>query len=299
MSYAQKDKSISDGAPIEGYEFIADHKTWRFTSYPTSVTIAGQVFEPAPITRTTLEIGNVVNSITTMDFNVPSDSELAKTFCYMISPKRLSVKVYRVHEGDDFSVDYKVEYTGEMAAASATGKWGIIQTASKLQTDLNGNLSSVYYQRTCNHVLFDERCKVNRAAYTQTAVVLLVQSQLVTVDDTHFADNELISGIARNTRTGEEQGIISNAGQLVRIGFPFFDIIIGDTIELTQGCDHQRLGHCKNRYNNVANYGGFDFVPEKNPFEQLNYEAVTSTTTRVRTEQEEKLSIPAESGTSS
>lgn len=284
MAYEAKDTSISDGAPIEGYKFVAPHKTWWLTSHHEEITIDGEEYTPAVITRTALETGSVIDTLTTMDFNIPSDHEIARTFCYMINPRELDVTVYRVHDGDDWSTDFKIEYTGEMSGASAGGDWGTIKTASKLQTRLNGQLSSVYYQKTCNHVLFDARCKVVRGDYTETAVVLLVQGQLITVNDPVYGDTELVSGEMTNTRTGETQSIISNEGQLVRIGYPFFDIIIGDTVELTQGCDHQRLGHCKNRYNNVANYGGFDFVPEKNPFEQLNYEAVTSTTTQTREE---------------
>lgn len=293
MSYEQKDRSVDDSAPVECYEFVAPHKTWLVTSYHEQVTMAGKTFDPVPITRTALETGSVVDTLTTMDFNIPSDHEIARTFCYTISPRELDVVVYSAHEGDDFSTEYRVEYQGEMSGARASGKWATIRTASKLQTRLNGNVSSVYYQRTCNHVLYDERCKALRENFTETATVLKIQSQLITVNDPVYADNELVGGMMTNTRTGEQQGIISNGGQLVRIGFPFFDLVDGDVVELTLGCDHLRLGHCKNRFNNVPNYGGFDFVPDKNPFEQLNYEAVTSTTSRVRSEQEREIVWPS------
>ncbi|MGZ7144865.1 phage BR0599 family protein, partial [Streptococcus pyogenes] len=80
----------------------------------------------------------------------------------------------------------------------------------------------------------------------------------------------------KNLRTGEEQGILTNESNVLRIGYPFFDLLVGDSLELVQGCDHLRLGHCKNRFNNVAHYGGFDFIPDKNPFENLQLAATTS-----------------------
>lgn len=295
MTYAQKDRSISDGAPIECYRFVSSFKTWRFTSYHESITVAGQLFTPLAIVRTAIETGNVVDTLTTMDFIVPSQHEIAKTFCYTRNPKGLVVTVYRVHEGDDYSTDYKIEYQGEIAGSSATGIQATIKTASILQTRLNGNLSSVYYQKTCNHTLFDARCKVNRATYTQTAYVTEVQKQLISVDNMVFATGALAGGEMTNIRTGEKQGIVGNAANVITLGYPFFDILAGDQIELTQGCDHMRLGHCKNRFNNVVNYGGMDFIPEVNPFEQLSYQTTTSTTTNVRTEQQNKLILPESS----
>lgn len=289
MSYAAKDKSVSSGRPIECYAFVASHKTWRFTSYHEPITVAGSLYSPLPITRTAIETGSVVDTLATMDFNIPSDHELAKTFCFTISPKELIVTVRRVHEGDDYSTDYKVEWIGDLIGCSAAGHWSTIKTASLLQTKLNGNLSSVYYQKVCNHILFDERCKVVRADFTETAIVVKVQNQIITVDNMVFPNNDLVGGEMVNTRTGETQGIITNGTNILRIGYPFFDIVVGDVVELVQGCDHTRLGHCKNRYNNVANYGGFDFVPEVNPFQQLNYQAVTSVSESVRRQQKQVL----------
>src|SRR5690606_17418934 len=101
MSYLTKDTSIHDGAPIECYEFVADHKTWRYTSYHSSVTVAGEVYTPLPITRTAIEVSSVIDSPTTMDFNIPSDHEIARDFCFMKNPRNLKVVVRSVHEGDD------------------------------------------------------------------------------------------------------------------------------------------------------------------------------------------------------
>lgn len=282
MTYSQKDRSVQDGEPIECYEFVATHKTWRFTSYHTPVTVDGDLYTPLPIMRTAIVTGSIIDSLKTMDFQIPADHDLARTFCFTVSPKLLDVTVKRVHEGDDFATDFKVEWIGEISGGAAVGEWATIKTNNKLQTNLNGNLSMPYYQKICNHVLFDERCKVVRADFTETATVLKIQGQIITVDDMVFADDLLISGEMTNTRTGEVQGIISNDSDILRVGYRFFDLVVGDTVELTRGCNHLRLGDCKNVFDNVDNYGGFDHIPEKNPFEQLNYQTTTNTTTQVR-----------------
>lgn len=292
MTYALKDKSVHDGAPIECYEFIAPHKTWRFTSFQSEVTVVGQVYTPLPITRTGLETSNVIDGTITMDFNIPADSEMAKDFCFAKSPRSLRVVVRRVHDGDDFLTDYSVEWDGTLVGATALGNWGVIKTGSVVQSKLSSYLSSVFYQRNCNHVLYDARCKAIRADFTETAVVTKIQGQIITVDDMVFANDELILGEMTNTRTGEAVGIISNTANVIRIGVAFFDIVVGDTVELTRGCDHMRLGDCKTVFDNVDNYGGFDHVPEVNPFEKLDFTARTIITTKVKRDYEKEWKPP-------
>jgi len=285
MTYAVKDKSVSDGAPIECYQFVAPFRTWRYTSYHEPITVAGNVYNPLPITRTAIDTGSVIDSLTTMDFNIPSTDDLAFSFCFEPSPKELIVTVYRVHEGDDYSTQYKVEWVGVFSGASASGDWATLNTSSLFQTELNSNMSAVFYQRSCNHVLFDARCKVVRATYTVSAIVTKVQDQVITVDNMVYLLDELISGEMTNTRTNEVQGIISNAVNVLRVGYKFFDIIVGDTVELTLGCNHSRLGHCKTRFNNVVNYGGFDFIPSKDVFSSLSYTTLIDTVGKVRDSQ--------------
>jgi uncharacterized phage protein (TIGR02218 family) len=43
----------------------------------------------------------------------------------------------------------------------------------------------------------------------------------------------------------------------------FDDIQIGDTFILTAGCDHS-LATCRDKYNNVANFGGFPYLTDEN-----------------------------------
>lgn len=303
MTWLAKDDSVKDAAPIEYYEFIAQHKTWRYTSYhkpfqaPTELE-GMQWYTPLPITRTTIEISSIIDSPTTMDFNIPHDNDLARTFCYPTkSPKELIVIVRSYHEGDDPETESEVEWLGHLAGSAAVNSWGIIKTASIIRTELGGFLSSVFYQKSCNHVLFDARCKAVEADFFETASVTKVQKQIITVNNMVYGDGELVGGVMRNVRTGERQGIISNDINVIRIGFPFFDILVGDDVDLILGCDHQRLGDCKETFDNVDNYGGFDFIPEINPFEKLTYTSITRTETNDKGQLTQKQLFPPSSST--
>jgi hypothetical protein len=299
MTYATKDLSVASGAPIECYAFEGDFGDFFYTSYHSAITVAGIDFTPLPITRSAVETNSLVDGGMTMDFTLPFNNLLAKRYAYTISPRELNVTVYRVHEGDDYATDYKIEWFGGGAVEFNTnGDWTTIKTGSKFQTALNGNLSAAYFQRLCNHVLFDDRCKVDADSFKATATVIKLQGQVITVDNDGFDNSALVGGQMTITRTGEKQAIILNTDNVLRIGMVPVDIVVGDTLDLFRGCNHFRLGDCKNVYNNVVNYGGFDFIPVKNPYLRFNKTTATSTTTTAKKEKVEAVKAASFGGAS-
>lgn len=277
MTYAQKDSSVADGAPVECYKFVSPLGTFRFTSDNRPVEMGGEIFEPLQITRTAIETGSLVDTIMTMDFIIPADHDLAKLFCYKVSPESLEVEVRRGHRGDDWANDYQIEWKGYGLGTSVSGDWATLSTGSVIQDRLRGNTASIVYQRMCNHILFDERCKVNRDDWTVSAIITKIQNQLITVDNDGFANEELKLGELVNVRSGERRGIYDNQNNIVTVSYPLIDVAVGDEVTLTLGCNRLRLGHCKLRFNNVANYGGFDFIPTVNPFVDLKPDALLKT----------------------
>lgn len=278
MSYQQYDTSVNDSAPIECYKFIGPTGEYRYTDNAEPVTVGGEVYTPLPITRTAFDISSVVDTQMTMDFNIPATSELAQIYCFKTTPEMMTVEVRSVHRGDDWGLNWRMEWIGFSLDTSVSGNWATIRTGSVIQSKLKVNIASIVYQRLCNHVLFDARCKVNRANWTLTADVTRVQGQLITVDNDGTGDGELTSGEIVVVRTGERRSIYSNNDNIITISYPFVDIENGDSVELVFGCDHKRLGHCRTRFNNVENYGGFDFIPVENPFTDLHVDSKVTET---------------------
>lgn len=299
MSYASKDKSVHDSQPVECFFFYSLSREWTYTSSKSDVTITidsiDVVFTPFQITRTALEISSTIDSVVSMDFTVPADSELAQKYAFSESPKNLNVVVYRKHEGDA-STDWKIQWQGKIAGVRAQGDMVSLMMQSILQTELGGLISSVYYQKRCNHKLFDARCKINRASFTQTATVVQVDGAVIGVNNMVYPNGELNNGEMTNDRTGEVQSILVANSNIIRVGSVFDDIVVGDTVKLTLGCDLARLGHCSSRYNNTANYGGFDFISDKDPFKHLSYYTYVGTTTNIRKDQEaQQVRLPSPS----
>ena len=270
MAYAARDRSVSDGAPVEFYKFTGPFGVFRYTTSHKEETFLGEVYSPvAGLSRSAIEIGSVIDTLTTNNINLPCDDPLALLYNYGLTPRTLSVIIYRAHRGDDWTSEYSIEWTGIGTGYTTSDDIATIETSSVLQSLMAGNLASVYYQRICNHTLYDSRCKVNKADYTYSAVVTGITGPFIQVDDDHVVDGLLVSGTILCLRTGEERNIISNISDRLKIGYSFIDLIVGDVVELSLGCDHTRTGDCEHKFNNVANYGGFDFIPVENPFDDV------------------------------
>lgn len=279
MTYDTREKSVASGAPIEYYKFTSDFGNFYYTDHNETVVVGDDIYEPLNISRNNIETGSSLDSISTVDITLPVDTQLAALYCFLQSPQLLTVQIWRFHAGDDPETQSKSRWIGTAVGSSVDGNLATIKTGSLLQAALSGNTGNIIYQRSCNHVLYDARCKVDKASFTIAATVTKVRGAKIEVNNDGAADHELQGGKFVVVRNGEERGIFDNVNNTLSVGFAFIDIEIGDNIQLIHGCDHARLGDCKTKFNNVANYGGFDFIPTVNPFTDMNNQAIITTRT--------------------
>lgn len=251
-------------APIECYKFETSMGDVRLTSYHEEVVLDSEVYVPTQITRTAIEISSSLTTIMTVDIIIDNDHQLALDCAYGKSPQKFTVHVLLTEEG---SSDFTTEWVGDLVSVTTNNSKTTFKTGSIIQSEISGEMTPVMYQGTCNHQLYDERCGALREDHTVSAIVTDVKGRLITVDDDVYQDEAFISGTILNLRNGEARAIITNTDNVIEITYPFLDIVEGDEVELSQGCDYARLGSCKSVFGRTASYGGFDWVPLNNPFD--------------------------------
>ena len=77
----------------------------------------------------------------------------------------------------------------------------------------------------------------------------LVGTSNVTVVADGFDDAYLKAGEIVCARSGERRMILNNVANTITINYPFNDLRIGDTVELTAGCDHS-FSTCTAKFSN-------------------------------------------------
>lgn len=265
MSYDSLEASAHDGAPVECYKFMGTFRTYRYTSAETQQTVNGEDYEPAPVSRGGIKAGTQSDDSLALDISLPFNTAVVKDYAYAESPPRLIVEVYRVHRDSDPATEWALYWKGRVASFTVEDRVAKIRIPSIFARALQGDLPSVYWQAPCNHVLYDSRCKVSRAAHTITTTVTGVARTAFNVTSDGGVANSLKAGEAVCLRTGERRLIMANLAGTITINYPFVDLREGDTVELVDGCDHS-FATCKAKFANTLNFGGHPYIPADNPF---------------------------------
>jgi len=280
MAYDAKDKSVAQGAPVEFYKFTGDFGVYRYTTDNIPGTCNGEIYLPVEggISRSAIELTTAVDNLVTCDIMLPADNPVAQSVAFKQNPDVWEVEIRRAHRGDDWASEWSLEWWGFGLGSSVSGDIATLQTGDAIQQFFGRTIPNVTYKRSCNHKLYDARCKVDIADWTLTTSVIKVQASFVTVDNDQAANDALAGGQAVVPRTGETRPILRNTDNVIKIAYPFIDIEPGDEIKLIFGCDHSKTGDCLQRFNNVINYGGFDDIPSADPFEDLTFDQIVTET---------------------
>jgi uncharacterized phage protein (TIGR02218 family) len=267
MTYDSLETSAHDGGPLEGFRFVGTSSSYHYTNAQQDITINGILYQAAFIKRSGIKSGSQEDSYE-LEIELPFELQLAQDYAYASSPPTLDMILYRYHEAGDPATEWIIAWVGSVTAFSVSGKIAKLRVPSVFEAVLSGNIPSVYYQGPCNHVLYDSRCGISRAANTTTSTVQsITDSTTIVVVDDGVADGVLVAGELNLPVKKERRQIISNTANTLVINFPFFDIEVGDEVEMAAGCDHAYQGDCKTKFSNTLNYGGFPYIPNENPFE--------------------------------
>jgi hypothetical protein len=268
-TYQEYDESVQDSAPIEAYKFVGTFKTYRYTSTDRIISIAGQDYSPIAVTRSNIKAGTQEDDNTSLDITMPYDTEVVMDCAYGQTPPELFLTVYRL-EGDDPDGDAWITYwQGIVRGFSVDDRGAKVQVPSIFSDALSGDAPDVYYQVPCNHVLYDNHCQVSRLLNTFSEdVQSYIGGTVVTLQGIPTTNGDLAAGEMINTRNGERRLILGNVGATIDIGYPFVDLLPGDTVEMSRGCNHLgRDGDCLIKFGNYDNYGGHEDIPPDNPFQ--------------------------------
>lgn len=266
MSYNSVEQSINQSAPVECYRFVGSFREYLYTSADRQVQLGGRTYLPAAIRRESLRAGTQDDDNLALEIQLPFDTTVVRDYAYADSPPALRLEMYRSHRGLNMSSDFVLLWRGEVVSFNVDGRIASLVIPSVFARLLQGDVPSAFWQAPCNHVLFDTRCGLSRSTYSTTTSVVLVAGREIQVADQEFSNAFLVGGEMVNQRNGERRMITSNEDNLIEVRVNFVDMRVGDTVELTAGCDHS-FATCKAKFDNGLRYGGHPFIPSDNPFE--------------------------------
>lgn len=144
------------------------------------------------------------------------------------------------------------------------GRTSIVMPVKSYLELLNIQFPANLYTSTCGNVLYGPVCKALKADF-QVSVAALAGATTTTIPISNSQPAGYFTQGTVEFTSGANDGVLTTIkiwdGQTVTLGLPL-DVApaAGDTMILLPGCDHTRAT-CAAKFNNIANYIGFDFVP--------------------------------------
>lgn len=264
MTFDAVEKSTQGGAPVELFTFARDTLRWRYTSADRAVTVLSATFAAAAISRSEIEAGQEIGR-SAITINVPRDLPIADLYRVAPPSAPITCLVQQYHEGDG---EVATLWTGRILGVEFAGAAAQIR-CEPIFTSIKRLGLRRMYQRTCPHVLYGSACKVNKAAQLVAGAVDSISGFVVSVseadaeDDGHFAGGFLEFEVAASVF--ERRFITDHTGAALTLATSPFGLAVGMAVNLYPGCDHT-LATCNAKFSNAVNYGGFAFMPTKNPF---------------------------------
>ncbi len=267
MTFDAQETSTEGGLVLELYEFIFGQEIFRFTSWASDITWQGIDYTAEPISRSTTE-ATVEDSAGQLTITLPLDNPVPQKFIVSVPGKVGSVRVLRAHQNDPLEQTIQL-FEGFVANVSFDGEIEAKILCNPNTKVFNRAAPRFQYMGLCNHILYDARCKVNIGAFTFTGLVSAVSGNDITVNGAGAvgAADHFVGGFCRFPAGTQDDArmILSQAGDVLTLLLPFALNPNGQDIDVFAGCDHT-LVTCDAKFAAVLDYGGFPFVPRKNPF---------------------------------
>lgn len=265
MTFTAFEASALAGSPVELYSITLSGTTYRWTSDQEDYVFGGNTFQAAAISRSNIVRG-VEDRQDVLTVEVPSSENFPRLYVNIVPGQKATMTVQRLHR-EDPDQEAIILFKGLVQSVSFTNDAQKCSLSVRpLTVGLSQAIPRFSYQALCNHILYDERCKVLQSLFQHTNVVNSVSGDIITVQGlAGKGDSWADAGFAQ-LGTTDFRLILEHTGDDITVLLPFSQEVTGSVLDVFAGCKHD-LATCKAKFNNVINYGGFAFVPLINPFE--------------------------------
>lgn len=266
MTYLAHEHSEQDGNAVMLFLFSQGVTTWRYTGAAQPVDYDGHTWNPTEISMGNVTQSNEMNK-DTLPLEFPRGHEFAAQFVEYSPEQVTSVTVFRMHIDE---AEVAVYWKGRVIGASAQESVVTVE-CEPIFTSLRRAGLRARYQILCRHSLYQRGCNLDKANFENPGNATAVDGATLTVTEAAGLDaGYLVGGMIGYN--GVLRYVMNHVGDQVTL--------IRQVPELTQeitdnataaiimypGCQHN-YSTCKDKFNNLDNFGGFPWIPDANPFE--------------------------------
>jgi uncharacterized phage protein (TIGR02218 family) len=259
-AYNDADASPDSSAPGVLFQFTGNVSAY-YTSHYEPLTFSGVTYQPEYIFHGPLEQSDELNK-QQLDITVRITNPVAQVYIHEIPVVSVNVRVYRYIEGVS---EHRLIWAGKVAKATFNSDADeCVLTCDPIFSMLRRAGLRRNYQILCPYCVYDRRCGLNYLAYRTSDIISGINGNMVTSSEAssrgtnYYTGGVLIHNLVYHLIINHNGGTLSLASSLRNAK-------INDPIMLIAGCD-KRISTCDTKFSNKDNFGGFPYIPLKNPF---------------------------------
>lgn len=264
MSYTKKEQSLIRGEPVELYRFKRGGEYWTYNSSDIAITYAAKIYEPELIRRGDIELTS--NSLKNLlKIEVDRANKFAVAFLYTPVEHITELVIYRGHRAleSDGTFDFVEYWKGCVHVVRFLPKTVNIIASPKTNSLKRSGLMRKF-QRTCGYQIYTTRCTLLKSNYIRLGTIISIDGTKIeaTIFGTEI-DGWFVGGLFE--ADSQTRMITWHEGNFIRLTHKIMSLEAGMSLDACAGCPHSASA-CHNKFNNKINYGGQEFIPNKNPF---------------------------------
>lgn len=279
-TYSDLESSVHGGRPVELFRFVHGSQVWTYSSGP-EIEHGGETYAAIPIGRDDMQQTKELHK-SPLEVLIPRTSELSLLYLAGNPEHVITVTVFRLHVGaSDAPIVY---WKGRIVSCD----WPDPATASlkceSVFTSLKRPGLRARYQRMCRHALYSEQCGVDKAAYAVAGTVSAINAArtVVTIPEADAYDDGYFLGGFLALADGTMRTISAHVGSSLTLASPapilagyvgatgygksYGNFYGGSDLVIYPGCGRNRET-CQNKFGNILNFGGWPWIPSRNPFD--------------------------------
>lgn len=264
MSFVAQETSVEEGQPIELYDFRLGTQAYLWTSNPIAVTYNSLTYEPMEVSREALQFSADTRA-EALKITVPASTPLVRQYINSVPGQRATLTITRVHRND--SANEPVQMFKGIAQTVGFDLNGLSANIAvvPITAELANSIPRFAFSGVCNHVLYDNACTIAQSLFRYQGEVTGVAGDTISVQGLNVKGASWATGGFIALSSGEFRQILDHTGDNIRVLLPFPVNPLGQIVEVFAGCDHS-IATCGSKFGNVPNFGGFAWVPLRNPF---------------------------------
>lgn len=262
MTYDASEKSVYGAQPVELYRFTRGLRIWTYTTADTAITYLGETYAPVTMRRGPLAQNSEDNNAV-LELYPDRSLDVCAEFISGGTPGPTNVTLIRRQRDVAGSGEQAVLFMGQVGTVQFDEAEAHLSCVP-FQKALKRKVPRILYQTTCNHMLYDQFCTVDPAAFTDAGTITAIAGRTVTIPDAASqADGWYNGGWVKD---GDHFAFVEThvGDQLLLLRLPP-SFAVGHGVTITAGCD-RRYETCAAKFANVPNFMGWPAIPTINPY---------------------------------